>query len=245
MPFDSTQYTLRRVWERSSKSSTRVAMGLLDAFIKYDSSGSFPHNVYNEIVALRLGQKVGVPLADGALVSTQAGPAYASLAVCKSGVELPDLMTYWFGLCAERYPVEAAALVAFDIWIGNFDRARNIKVNLIHSDVRIFRAFDHSHCLLGVARTRKEAIRRLGTTDIIVSAHPFYGRVSKRHVQQWIIRIEGTDDNLIDESCGHAAMKRTVSLATQKKLARALKARRHLLLDIIENERDLVFGVRP
>lgn len=57
MGFDYTQYTLRRVSQRSEKSSTRVAMGLLDAYIKYDTPSSYPDNVYNEIVALRLGHK--------------------------------------------------------------------------------------------------------------------------------------------------------------------------------------------
>jgi len=245
MSFDYTQYTLRRVWERSSKSSTRVAMGLLDAFIKFDNPGAFPHNVYNEIVALRLGQKLGIPLADGAIVNSQSGPAYASLAICKSGVELPDLMTYWFGLCAERYPDEAAALAVFDIWIGNFDRERNIKVNLVPKDVKVFRAFDHSHCLLGIATTREEALRRLSTPDIIVVTHPFYGHLSKQLVQRWIARFEGLQAALIDESCSHAPLSRTVSPGTQKKLAHALKARRRVLAEIVETESLRIFGAKP
>lgn len=241
MTFDWTQYELRRTWGRSQSGSTRVSLGLLNAIIKYDDASSSPDNVYNEIVALRLAQTIHIPVADGALVTSLKGPLYASLVVASNGLDLPHLRSAFFELCAKRYPREAAGLVAFDIWIGNFDRARNIKASLLAEHIRVFRGFDHSHCLLNVEASRLSSVKQLATCDLIVRTHPFYGLVGEAEVARWVPRIQAVSDDLIDEACDYGEQFRNVKRYLQKRLASALKKRRDGLAQIIESNKTMIF----
>ena len=97
---------------------------------------------------MRLAQTLHIPVADGVLVSQYDGPAYASLQLVLPAIPLPNLLISQHGKCANKYPDESAAIVAFDIWIGNFDRAGNVKASLLSSNHPSIRALDHSHCLL-------------------------------------------------------------------------------------------------
>ncbi len=50
------------------------------------------------------------------------------------------------------------ALVAFDVWIGNRDRGRNLKASVVTPHLPVFRAFDHSHALLNIEATPEEGL---------------------------------------------------------------------------------------
>ena len=99
---------------------------------------------------MRLAQTLHIPVADGVLAATGEGPAYASLEVASPDIPLPDLLQSQTVQVAEAYPDEVAALIAFDIFIGNRDRMRNIKASTVTPHIQIFKGFDHSHSLLSI-----------------------------------------------------------------------------------------------
>lgn len=232
-------YRIRRIYSRKVKGSTQASQGTLDAILKFDGDES-PHCVYNEIVALRLAQTLHIPVADGALTLTPDGHTYASLILAGSGLQLPDVLESRLDDVARRYPDEVAALVAFDLLIGNFDRGSNLKAVLASPHLPLFRAFDHSHALLSVKNTPEDSIKALHSNDLIVRFHPFYGRVSANLLKAWSARIERTPSFLIDECCDQGKPFRAVIPEMQAALANALVKRAHALSGIISTHSAII-----
>ena len=225
-------YRIRRIYSRKVKGITRASQGTLDAILKFDGAES-PHCVYNEIVALRLAQTLHIPVADGALTLTPDGQTYASLELAASGLQLPDVLKTRLDDVARRYPGEVAALVAFDLLIGNFDRGSNLKAVLASPHLHLFRAFDHSHALLSVKAAPEDSIKGLGSNDLIVRFHPFYGRVSASLLTAWSARIAQMPSFMFRECCVQGKPFRAVTTEMQGALADALTKRARALSDII------------
>ena len=212
----------------------------MEAILKFDSEEA-PHCVYNEIVAANLAHALQVPVATGILTITGDGLSFASLALASPGIPLPDLTKTQVSKVVAAYPDEAAELVAFDVLIGNWDRALNIKATLDTPHVRMLRGFDHSHALLGCEREEADSLAALERGDLIVSHHPFFGRVDSRMVLKQAERISRLTPDALRRCTCFGKPFRDVSQDTQAKLARALINRRKLLPEILEDNPQ-VFG---
>jgi hypothetical protein len=212
-------------------------MVTLDAVLKFDSIEA-PHNVYNEYVAGRLAAAIHAPIATGVLTPGIDGPSFASLIVTSPGEALLDLPESRLRDVALSYPNEVAALVAFDLFIGNWDRARNLKVSLVSPHIRVFGAFDHSHALLGIANADpRESIRQLADGDVIVKYHPFFGLVDRARFIEWTNRIADLSKTVIKSSCQMERDFRTVLVDTQDALAAALILRRTEIFRLAETRK--------
>jgi len=232
-------YKIRWIRKKLSSGITSPAACTLDATLKFDSQES-PHCVYNEHVALRLAQTLHIPVADGALTNTGAGHAYASLQIDSPGLMLPDMLKSQIPDIARSYEEQVGALVAFDIFIGNWDRGRNIKASVTTPHIRVFRAFDHEHALLGIEGDPAQSINRLRGGDLIVSNHPFYDHVSSLYLVRWVDRIRKIPDQYIQECCNLWRDFRAVAASFQKELGHALCKRKILLPDIIQNNQHTI-----
>ena len=226
-------YKIHRVLKPASSGVTEASTGALNAILKFDHPAS-RHCVYNEYVALRIAQTLHIPTADGALTTVGDGLTYASLEVDSIGLSLPNMLKSQGRKVAAAYPSEAAALVAFDIFIGNWDRKQNIKASLHTPGVPIFRGFDHSHALLNIEDDPLRSIARLGSDDLIVKFHPFYLNISDTILNYWVDRIEALPHSLLDECCCYKRDFRSVNQERQNELAAALTTRQKRLRDIIE-----------
>lgn len=230
-----SEYKIHSIRRKLTTGVTAPYACTIHAVLKYDGEES-PYNVYNEQVALRLAQTLHIPVADGVLAATADGPAYASIKV--NPIDLPDMSE----TDRERekvailYPDESAALVAFDILIGNDDRASNIKVTQRTRHIKIFRAFDHSHALLNIEGDPCECIKRLKSSDMIVQFHPFFEKLSKAALERWVARIEVTEEDYIRECCIFGKNFRDVTETMQHDLADALVWRKANLATIIARE---------
>lgn len=227
-------YRIRSIRKKSLPGVTAPVSCSLDAILKFDSPES-PYCVYSELVALRLAQTFHIPVATGVLTTTGNGEAYASIELGSPGLRLPDLSPPQFENAASQYVDEAAALVVFDIFIGNWDRGSNIKASLVTQHISIFQGFDHEHGLLGVENQPLKSIEKLGTTDLIVRNHPFYGHVTSALVTQWADRISKTDDVMIRECCEIKRPLRAVTTDMQKQLSEALCLRKAFLPTIVSS----------
>jgi hypothetical protein len=230
-----SEYKIHVIRRQLPKGVTAPHACTLHAILKRDGDES-KHCVYNEQVAVRLAQTLHVPVADGVLAATEAGPAYASIQVNPSGIQLPDMLESQASRAAKLYPNEAAALVAFDLLIGNYDRACNIKVTHQTPHIKIFRAFDHSHALLNIEEDPEISIKRLNSSDMIVRFHPFYEKLSRAALERWIARVSATDDEYISECCVFGKTFRSVTEKMQGDLANALVWRKSNLAAIIAGE---------
>lgn len=227
-----TPYKIHRIRRRTKAGITAASFCTLNAILKFDSDES-PYCVYNEHVASKLAQTLHLPVADGVLTATSDGPAFASLEVASPGLRLPDLLESQRIKVASLYPNEVAALVAFDIFIGNYDRGRNLKASLVTPHIKIFKAFDHSHCLLTIEEDPEMSLNRLKNNDLIVNSHPFYGTVNQHLLKDWIERISAVDKFYIQESCMMGKVFRTVTEQLQQRLAASLIKRKSLLASIV------------
>jgi len=230
---DASAYSIRRLGTVRRSGVTSPVTGSLHAVIKFDSPEA-EHCVYNELVAVRLAQTLHAPLADGVLTVAGAGHAFASLELGAPGLPLPDLPESQHGRAAELYPEAVAGLVAFDVWIGNPDRANNFKASLVTPHVPVFRGFDHSHALLCVESTTAKSLQRLKAGDLIAEVHPFFGRVRLEHLARWVERIKALPDDYIAECCEFGRPIGAVTVKTQKALVQALIQRRNKLGVIIQ-----------
>lgn len=232
-------YKIRRILKKSASGITKASYCTLGAILKFDSDES-PHCVYNEIVAVRLAQTCHIPLADGVLTATSDGPSYASLELASPGIQLPDMLESQTPSVAAAYPDAVAALVAFDILIGNRDRSRNVKASLTTPHIRLFRAFDHSHALLTIEDTSGQSIVALGTYDLIATRHPFYGFISGGLLDTWVTRIASVPDTLIKECARFGKPFRGVDENMQEQLADALVTRTQNLREIVTRYREVI-----
>ena len=111
------------------KGATRPVRGAMDAVLKFDSP-EFPSLVYIELVVQRLANALGMPVATGVPVFAGNRYAFASLMVASHAGALSDLSQSRVTEASRMYPDEAAALVALDLLIGNWDRGGNVKAAL-------------------------------------------------------------------------------------------------------------------
>lgn len=224
-------YTIHHAGRRTAQGVTRPILGSVKAILKSDGDES-PQCVYSELVAVRLARLLYAPLAEGVLVSGKNETRYASLMLAAEEGYLPDLSSSRIAKVAQLYPFQAAGLLAFDLWIGNWDRASNIKASIRSPKHPIFCGFDHSHALLSVEEDPVKSVARLASPDVIVTFHPFFGHAIQPHVDTWTKRIAGLPELLIRAACELGAPLNTVSVNLQRDLADALVCRSLILPDL-------------
>lgn len=200
---------------------TEPVRGTLDVILKQDSDNS-PTCVYNEMVALRLAQRLGVPLAMGVPSVGDGGTYFASLTVGGLSINLPNISVKKMAAVAKRYPADAAALFVFDVWILNDDRADNLKANLTPAEVHLVAGIDHEQTLLGTRADMQDSLHALAALDV-PARHPLREHVLAGNVDQWIKRIEGLDDGSVDDAVVLGFSLSGVHERMQRKLAAVLR----------------------
>lgn len=228
-------YKLRRVGS-SLKGMTNPRRCTLDAVLKRDGD-DLPYCVYSEYVALRLAQTLHIPVADGALTDCDEMTAYASLKISTGADCLPEMKHTAAAVAAVRYADMVAALTAYDILIGNWDRAENLMAATNTASPDFFRAYDHSHALLGIAEKPAESIKRLADCELIVTAHPFYSRVRQSSLELWAVRIASLPDMQVTECCVLEPFAANVATSIKKGVAAAMVIRKNSLPSIIRDNK--------
>lgn len=233
-------YQVRGRGRRPLAGVTKPVRGKLAAVIKSDGD-EIPTCVYNELTAARIGALIGFPAAQGVPAQGVDAMEYASLLAATPGGRLPPITRLRAKAVAGRYPSECAATLVFDIFIGNWDRAGNIKA-AIASPAYFFCAFDHSHSLLALDDTPDESIERLASHDPGMTTHIFQGEVARGDVDAWVRRVKALTSDAIERACCPGGQVNSVSTRLQKSLAKALIARQAFIENIIDAmlERDEV-----
>ena len=89
----------------------------ITAVAKRDKESTF--EVFNELVAMRLGQLIGLPIPVGMVLNKDNTFYFASCHILAAGGELPKADLERF---AKEKPIEACGVLVFDAWIANTDR---------------------------------------------------------------------------------------------------------------------------
>lgn len=136
-------------------------------------------------------------------LSAERGEGYVSLMIGAVNFTLPDIHEHQWSEAAAAFPNHAATLLAYDIFIGNIDRANNLKVDMRRRSLNFFAGFDHSHCLLDIHTEAQESLAELSSDGLIVTGYPFYQAPAIRmeRVANYVERIEELPDSLILTTC--------------------------------------------
>ena len=225
-------YALKNVRKPVGRGVTEPEYGEVGAVIKQDNDESRAQ-VYSEYVGGRLAGLVGVQVASGVFVAHSRGLRYASLQIAEVGFSLSDIEEEeHIAEVAERYPVEVAKIAVFDVWIGNIDRAGNLRANLAESTDNVIVGLDHGGCLLSGADNKDAALARLADKSW-PPTHAFRGLVRSYFVDPVVQRIERLPDEAIQEACVLGGTVGSVMLTDQAMLAEVLIQRRDWLREMV------------
>jgi len=211
---------------------TEPVKGTLDVVLKQDGANA-PCCVYNEIVALRLAQRIGVPLAMGVPSIGDGGVYFASLVVGGLSINLPDVTRKKMSDVAKRYPSEAAALFTFDVWTYNDDRAENLKANLTLNPLPLVAGIDQEKSLLGCCGDMHESLGALSANRVPMQ-HPFKGQLVAARIGEWQLAIQSVSDEAIESAIVLGYSVGGVHAPSQTRLAHVMKARRDALPTLLE-----------
>ncbi len=225
-------YTLSGVRKAVGHGATDPEIGDVTAIIKQDGRESRAQ-IYCEYVAGRLAAMVGVTVAAGVLVAHSTGLRYASLKVAEVGFALTNVESEQVDAVVTRYPVEAANLAVFDVWIGNGDRAGNLRANLHESTDNLMIGLDHGNSLLSVGDSIDAALQRLRRKDF-PRGHLFAGRIDQRLADTMVTRIMRISDEAIQDACVLGETLGSVILPDQADLAESMIWRRTRLKSIVD-----------
>lgn len=200
-----------------------------------------PYSLNNEYVGNRLASALGLPCPPGTIAITSSGQKmFVSLRYSAGGTSLPPVDAQ--ELVAD-HASWAAGIVAFDVWIANWDRhAGQIAYVRGVSGVSII---DHGRALLrlpnpvaggpditGVAITAQRDETHLYPQSCLL---PYVSRLDL--LEHWSERIDAVPDALLDEVCASSARLTLCTQAEAAALGDFLKHRKKRVLDYLRTSR--------
>ena len=246
----------------TARSSTGALDGQLSAVLKVDHEAA-KAQVYAELVANRLAMFLGIPVVVGVPARgahADAALHFAALRAAEAGLDVYDftaddasdpddedeasepLPTGMYrnsgharpmaALC-QKYPLEAAAIAVFDLWIGNEDRALNFKAELAGGDRGVMFALDQGSSLLACRPSVDESLQWLARSDF-PSFHPFQKLVNARYCGAMVERICSMPDWAILSATAYDDTVGNVTLDEQYAAYAALLERKQLLGALVD-----------
>jgi hypothetical protein len=197
-----------------------------------------PYTVVNEYVCSRLGMAVGLPVPPATIAMDSNGKyMFVSMRFTAGLASLPPVNPA--ELVAGR-PEVAAGIVAFDCWVGNWDRhAGNIAFVPGVSGVSVF---DHGRTLL---RTPSGAgIAEIGkwrTQPCLFRQSALLPHVNDHGLlTRWAERISLVTKELISDACGTAARLGACTLAEAQAAEEFLEYRKTGVMSYLSAERGML-----
>lgn len=243
--------------EQHPDSTTGARDGHLAVLLKHDHEQANAQ-VYSEIAANRLAQFLGIPIVLGVMAAGENDPhtiSFASLRAAESALQLYDFtqldermdadeadvapgaymgsghLTEIKRLC-ETYPVEAAAVAVFDLWIANADRALNFKAELDGGERGVLFALDQGSSLLASCSTIEASLEAL-RDGMRPDAHPFQKYLQGVHCGSMIERIRSLPEWAIESAMTYNDTIGNVTLDQQFLACDLLIERRKLLEEMV------------
>lgn len=135
-------------------------------------------------------------------------------------------------LCA-KYPLEAAAIAVFDLWIGNEDRALNFKGQIRGPERGVIFALDQGSSLLSCRETVDLSLFAL-SRPYFPSFHPFQKLLNARYCAAMAERVQSMPDWAIEAATIYQDTVGNVILPDQYQCYEVLRERKAILNDLID-----------
>lgn len=245
--------------ELEQRTTTGARRGQLQVVVKRDGNEN-PAHVYSELVANRLAQFLGLPVAVGVAARDASDPSvsrFASLWVAHHDAHVFDFTAadpnpnappappgahnetgfYWeFKRLCERHPMEAAQLAVFDLWIGNEDRDLNIKGQLDEgkdNEPHVLFALDQGNSLLSCGMGIQDSIAKLNSVHF-PTMHPMAGLLGGFECGEMAERINAMPDWAMLSAIVCGVQIGSVTPDVQYQLYDVLSERRKLLRELVQ-----------
>ncbi|MGO8766192.1 MAG: HipA family kinase [Limisphaerales bacterium] len=213
--------------------------GQIHALLK--NSKTLKYCVPNEFICAEIGRFMGLPIPPGGLCYLKGSDPedwFASMNFNLLSAVLPPIDP---ALCAKEIPFESTGLILFDILIANDDRHRgNLNIDLSRSPP-VMSVFDHSHALFGHVDGRGQE-RLRGNMDAFFIGDPrrhcLLDAISTdKFFQEWMARIEGLPNYLIDHACEATVPLGMISVTESVVAKQFLKHRKEKIKEIVKSNK--------
>ena len=251
-------YEIAGSTQPNQRSTTGAEDGHIAAVLKGDHQEASAQ-LYSEMAANRLAMFLGIPVLVGvpARRSEDGGLRFAALRAAEAGLDIYDFTDEDRGdgedapadlpegifrnaghvravasLCA-KYPLEAAAIAVFDLWIANQDRALNFKGQISGHGSGVIFALDQGSSLLSCREGVDLSLEWLGREDY-PSFHPFQKLLNARYCGAMVERIQNMPDWAIEAATVYQDTVGNVLLPDQYACYNALRDRKGLLGSLVD-----------
>lgn len=245
----------------NERSTTGAENGHVGAVLKGDHQAA-SGQLYSEMAANRLAMFLGIPVIVGVPArrgQAEGSLRFAALRAAEAGLDLYDFtdddrdnpdnpdnapllpegiyrtaghVRATAALCA-KYPLEAAAIAVFDLWIGNEDRALNFKGRISGDGRGVIFALDQGSSLLACRRTIDDSLIRLSHPGF-PSFHPFQKLVNARYCGAMVERIVSMPEWSIQAALAYDDTVGNVTLPDQYAAHEALLQRKTFLGALVD-----------
>ncbi len=252
-------YEITGVSHPNERSTTGAENGHIAAVLKGDHQVSSAQ-LYSELAANRLAMFLGIPVLVGVPArrpSDGANLRFAALRVAEAGLDIYDFteedrceyddavlalptgvyrntghVNAMATLC-EKYPLEAAAIAVFDLWIGNEDRALNFKGQIRGDERGVIFALDQGSSLLSCRSTIDKSLAQLAD-PLYPSFHPFQKLVNARLCGAIVERVQSMPDWAIEAATVYQDTVGNVILPDQYQCYDSLQQRKTFLGELVD-----------
>ncbi len=252
-------YEISGLSQPNEWSTTGAEDGHIAAVLKGDHHVASAQ-LYSELVANRLAMFLGIPVLVGVparRASDDSSLRFAALRAAEAGLDIYDFTEEDRGedddeglaipegvyrntghvsamatLC-EKYPLEAAAIAVFDLWIGNEDRALNFKGQIRGSERGVMFALDQGSSLLSCRSTIDKSLAEMAN-HFYPAFHPFQKLVNARLCGAIVERIQSMPDWAIEAASIYQDTVGNVILPDQYQCYEALHQRKAFLGNLVD-----------
>lgn len=201
-------------------------------------SPNHPYVAANELIAVRLGRHIGLPVLDHAVAQTGTDLFFASQ-LMTTGTYAPAITEALLASCSNRDRVHGIAV--FDVWLCNVDRHHeNLVVRQRRGGVDLLLLNDHSHLLVQPGSTPTDLAALVASP-----ARPYFrldfvreALDSHRLLDEALTAAEGLPDDAI-RAIVESVPEPLLSTADRNGYEDLLIARRPLIRSLIAADPDL------
>jgi hypothetical protein len=228
-------YAIKSIGNRVPGASGALEV-MMEGIAKDDSTERY--SVVNEYICSRVAAAVGLPVPPGTIAKKADGTnMFVSLRFTAGPTSLPPVDP---AELAADHPEIAAGIVAFDCWVGNWDRHNgNIAYVRGVSGISIF---DHGRTLLRTPNGEGEsAIDRWRDEPHLHNASALLQYVDDyKQLDRWSERLSLVTPELIGDACVTAARLGACNLAEAQAVERFLEHRKTRIIGYLSARRGML-----
>jgi len=239
----ANQYSIAAIGQVAETTAAMPVHGQIHALLK--NSKYLKYCVPNEYICAEIGRYLCLPIPPSGLCYQKGHDPEHWFASWNFNFTASSLPPIDVDQCYQELPSESTGLILFDILIANNDRHRkNVSLDLSYSPARMS-VFDHSHALFGAVDGRGKDRLDGNRDSFVITDHCLLKSVSSdRFFNEWISRIAGLLDYLIEHACEATVPLGMITTAEARVAKEFLKYRKEQIKSIVTKNKREFTGIK-